>query len=454
MTSQKRNVSKCRLISRFSDERGAFMVIFALVLLVILGFAALGVEAGRWYLVRAELAKGVDAAALAATKNISNPYVNPVQLAREFGLENFHAGYLGTPGSGLGEVQFSASMVQSNRVAVRGDVKAKAVLAKVFGFDTVPVSAMSVAEKRDVEIMMILDRTGSMSTGTKFADLQKAAKSFLSYFAETQAQDRVGLISFGYTVSVDFPLGNDFVNPMTTAINAMKPFGATNMGDAFDQADGPKGLPDQSALPGSERRQQFVVFFSDGMPTALTNKFKYNNVVHDRAVVYAGPGNCRSWEYGSMDVRTYLLKPDAVITNDSQLNDANNRYGDKADTTGDGKSLAASACKTLTTKWYLFEKNPVPGYGPEACSPSIPNGPLVKYFCETARQLALDNAQILKNRGVKIYVVGLGTEQQLDKDFLKALSSGDGYTYITPNSSELEAIFSRIAKEIKLRLVQ
>ena len=64
------------------DERGAFMVIFALVLLVLLGFTALGIEAGRWYLVRAELAKGVDAAALAAAKNISNPYVDPVTLAR------------------------------------------------------------------------------------------------------------------------------------------------------------------------------------------------------------------------------------------------------------------------------------------------------------------------------------------------------------------------------------
>ncbi len=62
---------------RLAGERGAFLVIFALMLLVILGFTALGVEAGRWYLVRAELAKGVDAAALAAARNIGNPNVDP-----------------------------------------------------------------------------------------------------------------------------------------------------------------------------------------------------------------------------------------------------------------------------------------------------------------------------------------------------------------------------------------
>jgi Flp pilus assembly protein TadG len=438
---------------RFSDERGAFMVIFALMLLVLLGFTALGIEAGRWYLVRAELAKGVDAAALAGAKNISNPNVNPNTLADEFGRENFQSGYIGTPGSGAGEVRFNATLVGSDKVHVRGDVNATAILAQLFGVTTIPVSAESVAQKNDVEIVMILDRSGSMQ-GQKIIDLKTAAKNFLSYFTTTQSKDRVGLVSYGYTVSVDFPLGNNFVAPMESAIDKLIAFGATNMEDAFEQTGGPKGLPDQSTFPpGSPTRKQFIVFFSDGMPTALRDKFKYNGTDYD-AVICAGPGNCRSWEYASMDVRSYLYKPNVIINNYTDQESLANRYGYSADTTGDGKSAGASACGKLTTKWYLFEKNPVPGYGPEACSPSIPNGPLVKYFCETARQLALDNAQILKNRGVKIYVVGLGTEQQLDKDFLKALSSGDGYTYITPNSSELEAIFSRIAKEIKLRLVQ
>jgi hypothetical protein len=96
MKESKRTVSKIAGL-RVADERGAFAVIFALVLLVLLGFTALGIEAGRWYLVRAELAKGVDAGALVAAKNISNPYVDPVVIAREFGEENFRAGYIGRP---------------------------------------------------------------------------------------------------------------------------------------------------------------------------------------------------------------------------------------------------------------------------------------------------------------------------------------------------------------------
>jgi Flp pilus assembly protein TadG len=455
MASKTRNILGECMRGRLAGERGAFLVIFALMLLVILGFTALGVEAGRWYLVRAELAKGVDAAALAAARNISNPHVNNLTLAEEFGVANFYGGYMGTPGlMEGGTVQFTATMTAADKVHVQGTVQAKAILARIFGFDAIPVRAVSVAQKKDVEIMMVLDRSGSMGQPSdKINNLKIAAKNFLSFFEETQAQDRVGLVSFGYTVSMDRPLGTDFVALMKTAIDGMNAFGATNMEEAFVKAGGPGGLPDQSTLPaGSLMRQQFVVFFSDGMPTALTDKFKYNDVVYDRAVVYAGSLNCLSTEYDVMDVRTVLLKPDAIVTNDSQLNDGNNRFGNSADTTGDGKSSAASTCGKLTTKWYLFEKRTVPGYTAEACG--IPNRPLAQYFCETARQLTLDNAQVLKNRNVKIYVVGLGTSLQLDENFLKSLSSGQGFAYFTTDPKELDAIFKRIAKEIKLRLVE
>jgi Flp pilus assembly protein TadG len=443
MTSRARNISRCRLIGRYSDERGAFMIIFALVLLVILGFAALGVEAGRWYLVRAELAKGVDAAALAAAKNISNPYVSPVTLAQEFGAENFKDGYLGTPGSGTGEVQFNAEMVQSDKVRVTGHVYATAILAKVFGIDTVPISAASMAQRKDVEIMMILDRSGSMA-GQKIDDLKKAANGFLNFFEDTQDRDKVGLISFAYHASVDRALGPDFVGPMRVSINAMNAIGATNMEDAIDQADGPKGLQDQTGVPGDKRVEQFVVFFSDGQPTAMRGKFRNAGKDYDAVAVHTG--NCKPWETNTNSYRVVGPLRNALNGND---------LGVEPLPTGDGKPSASSACGSATTKWYMFETRPVTGYSAESCS--IPHSVLsggTGYFCKTARQMALDHAKELKDKGIKIYAVGLGTTTSIDPDFLKALSSGEDFTYITPSSSELEAIFKKIAKEIKLRLVE
>ncbi len=65
--------------------------------------------------------------------------------------------------------------------------------------------------------------------------------------------------------------------------------------------------------------------------------------------------------------------------------------------------------------------------------------------------MAIDHASALKARGIKIYAIGLGN---VDTTFLGSVASGSDYVHITPNSSELEAIFKKIAKEIKLRLVQ
>ena len=428
---------------RLAGERGAFLVIFALMLLVILGFTALGVEAGRWYLVRAELAKGVDAAALAAAKNISNPHVDPLTLAREFGAENFYAGYLGTPGSGTEGGPISQPP-WPRRTASRwtGRSMPRPSWRRSSASTRFPVRAVSVAQRKDVEIMMILDRTGSMA-GTKFTDLQKAANSFLDYYEDTQARDRMGLISYSYEVKVNYALGNNFVGPMRAAINAMIASGATNMEDAFDQADGPKGFPDQTGMPAGQRRQQFVVFFSDGQPTAMRGKFRRDGKDYDAVVVHTG--NCKPWEsYTTYKVVGPLRDPNTGAD-----------LGVQPLVTGDGKPSASSACAKATTKWYMLETRPLTGYSAESCD--IPHSVLsggTGYFCRTARQMALDHAQELKAKGIKIYVVGLGTTTSIDPDFLKALSSGDDYTFITPSSGELEAIFKKIAKEIKLRLVQ
>jgi Flp pilus assembly protein TadG len=117
------------------NETGAVLLTVALFLLLMLGFMALGVEAGRWYLVRAEMSKSVDAGALAGARNLSNPYVDPKTLAHEFTVENFPTGALGTPSSGTGTASFDVQMPGDGKVQVSGKASALAIFAKMFGFD-------------------------------------------------------------------------------------------------------------------------------------------------------------------------------------------------------------------------------------------------------------------------------------------------------------------------------
>ena len=449
---------------KFLDQRGAFLVIFALVLLVLLGFTALGIEAGRWYLVRAELSKSVDSAALVAAKNISNPInVSPEALALDFGYENFYAGYLGTPGSGAdGEVQFSVTSLSSDTFQVKGNVNAPATLARLFGINYIPVVAVAAAQeagKKNTEIMMVLDRTGSMK-GLKIRDLQRAATSFAANFGETQDKDKMGLISFATDVQVAVPLRDQFVSDIQSKIGALYAEGGTNMEDAIDQAGGDGGLKDQSGIEKSKRVQQYVVFFSDGMPTAFRYTFVGADNVYDSVatnVAYADTAkNCRpqnAWEQSGMEVWFYspTVPPYSEGAQMGPMGSGLTAY------TGDGRpwQQSSSTCiKRDTVKWNIFSTGygPVPGYSVDYCM--IPQMNLALYTCATARQMTLDKAQVLKDRGIKIYVIGLGTDMEIDKAFLTQISSGENYTYTTDNSGELAGIFNKIAKEIKLRLVQ
>jgi Flp pilus assembly protein TadG len=419
------------------NQRGAILVLFALLSIVLIGFCALGIETGYWYLVKAELSKSVDAGAIAGAKNIANPYVDPLALAEQIAQENFPVGQLGTPTTGPGTVTFRAYRDDNHQIRVTGSVNPHIFLAQVFGINQIVASSRGVAQKNEVEIMLVLDRSGSMS-GTPIRDLKSAAIEFIRNFEETQATDKLGLISFATSVSVNYALGHNYISPMTSAINNMTAIGATNAEDALAQAYGPQGLTDQSAIPADQRVQQFVIFFSDGNPTAFRGRFKNNGVDNIDAVV-CGTGNTCD------DVYTSLGRPDS----ETWLS-INPNY------TGDGKTRITSKCPTnsttFTTKWYVFSQYPVPGYtDPEYCH--IPNGTrqaLPRYIYNTARQMTLDQADVLKGRNVKIYTIGLGN---IDRTFLSRIASGSTYEYYTPNSSDLEAIFNAIAKDISLRLV-
>ena len=438
-----------------NNQSGTILVLFALLLVVLLGFGALAIDVGNWYAVQAELSKSVDAAAFAGAKNISNAaFVNTQTLVDDFGRENFPLGLLGTSETGAGIATFTAAYPSTHSVSVTGSVKGSAYLAGIFGVgDHVFTNGFGVASMNKVEIMLTLDRSASMQ-GNKIRDLKTAAKSFIGFFKDTQDTDKMGLVSFATTPKFDFNLGFDYVNAMLTKIDGMSANDYTNAEDAI--AQGGAQLPDQSHYPADQRVNQFLIFFSDGMPTALRSKFKYNNTDY-AGVVHEGSGtNCRSTTGSVYDT---LYKADG----------SGQYSGVNPDTTGDGKSTSTTSCKSCTgrgctptgylnTKWYLFDPSytgnlgPVSGYATEYCT--IPANNLHNYFCNAAKQMALNNAQALKDRGVKIYVVGLGSSNEIDETFLTSISSGSTYTYIAPTSAELEGIFNLIARDIKLRLVQ
>ena len=455
-----------------NNQKGAVLIIFALSLIVLLGFVALGIEAGRFYLTQAELAKAVDAASLAGAENyclVNCPY-DIVALTTDFGLENFQPGYLGTPQSGGQSVTFTVTTgPEPGMVNVEGRAYTRAIFAQLFGIGAVQAGKTGGrAQKNEVQIMLVLDRSYSMN-GTPLADLKKAALGFLEYYRDTEAEDEMGLVSFATGAKVNFAVGHNYYTPIYNAINALATSNQnnrmfTNAMDALNQAGDSSrgGLSDQSGVIPANRKSQYILFFTDGHPTAFRSTFTRNGTNYD-AVVHS-EGNCTS---NSENMETSLWNP----ATESDWNTSTLR----ADPTGDGKPTSGTdrtVCPRpnwwspipTTTKWGSFSRYPIvsppyrsPGLGteryPQYCSISSDtyldgqNG----YVCRTARQMAIDSAATLKARFIKIYAIGLGN---VDSSFLSAVATpGSDYVNIAPDSSDLEAIFKKIAKEIKLRLV-
>ena len=429
---------------RAKHEAGSILIAFTLFLALMLSFAAVATEGGRWYLVRAELSKSVDAGALQGARNISNPFVSPTTLAVDFCNENFQNGYLGTPGSGTGTANFTAQMVGTNKVLVNGSASAVAILGKIVGFNLIPVAAAGAAAMAKVEIMLILDRSGSMGTPDAngklpINNLKTAAASFVDYFTDTQASDKMGLISFSTVPRLDRPLGTNFVSALKTAIaaNNMNAGGNTNAEDAIDMANGPGGFTDQTGVPVDARVQQFAIFFSDGLPNTFRWTFKRNNTTYD--AVARCNDNCDDPNNLRFDSGLYSASTGGPLILGGAV------------PTGDGLLAGSSKCGTISTRWNVFDIYPVPGYAADACS--IPINPYMhNQVCTIARTLAILHAKELKDAGISVFTIGLG--DGVDKPLMTALASSTDQALFAYASGDLQALFQKVAQDIKLRLVQ
>ena len=78
----------------FRNEDGFTMIYLAVTLTVLLLFTGLAVDSGRAYLVKAQLSKAVDGAALGAARNLNSG--DPKAEALRIFAANFPTGYLGT----------------------------------------------------------------------------------------------------------------------------------------------------------------------------------------------------------------------------------------------------------------------------------------------------------------------------------------------------------------------
>ena len=151
------------------DERGSVAVIFAETLVPSLLAIGLAVDTARAYAVKSQLQQALDAAALAVGSS-SGTDAQMQALAQKFFDANFNPNGLATGSS----IQVS---VVGDTITATGTATVDATVMQIGGFDTILIAEHSqvVRAIRGLELAMVLDNTGSMTTSDNIGALREAA---------------------------------------------------------------------------------------------------------------------------------------------------------------------------------------------------------------------------------------------------------------------------------------
>ena len=245
-----------------SNEAGFTLVYMAGLLTLLTLSAGLAVDTGRAYVVKAQLTKAVDGAALGAARALNSG--DPRGAAGRIFRANFPAGYMGTTSVTDSSAPgfFTSTVVPATGVNIV-TVSATAVLPttfmKVASFNTVTVSSTGEATRRMVDLSLVLDVSSSI--GSKWAAVHDATQAFINSF--DQNNDRMALLTFGNGASVldAMPSSRGFnkaklMNDVPTTL----PGGSTNMVEGLYRCwDQLRSVP-----AGSQSGLRVIVLFTDG----------------------------------------------------------------------------------------------------------------------------------------------------------------------------------------------
>lgn len=181
------------------NSSGVTAIIFGLASMVLFLMAGAAVDFSQALSVRQKLGNALDAAALAVGSSGTLDEDDARDLAEDVFYANFPADEIGTPGEltiNLAEQVVTLSATASVDTAFLGIIGTNVL--------NVGMSTEVTREGKNLEIVMVLDNTGSMS-GSKIADLKVAADLLVDIvMGNTATSDhaKIGLVPFAASVNI------------------------------------------------------------------------------------------------------------------------------------------------------------------------------------------------------------------------------------------------------------
>jgi Flp pilus assembly protein TadG len=257
-------------------EDGVILVFIAGVLVVLLLLAGLAIDLGQAYVVKAQLTKAVDGAALASARMGSSAEISEKEEAIRIFRANFPQGYMGT--SSVTEPAanpdfFSSFYDQESGVhfiTVRAQATIPTTFMRLAGFDKLTVRSMGEARRRLVDLSMVLDT--SYSIGSDWNLVRDAARSFIDSF--DPSTDRLSVTLFSNGAHVSYPMSSAHGFDQTAALDAVPknlPGGYTAMVEGLY-----RGWDELRSVPaGSQSGLRVIVLFTDGCTNLVPGNYTY-----------------------------------------------------------------------------------------------------------------------------------------------------------------------------------
>ncbi|HET6519605.1 MAG TPA: TadE/TadG family type IV pilus assembly protein [Geminicoccaceae bacterium] len=192
-----------RLRDLLRDQRGAVMAIVGLAIIPLFGMVGLAVDVGRGFLVKSRLSQAIDAAALAGGRAFDQSLRG--DDITMFFEANFPADYMGAVlDTGDPRITFDD---QRNTITIEARATIPTTFMAVTGIHEMTVAARTVVERelRGMELVLVMDNTGSMRSGAKIDAMKDAATDLINILfgnRETVENFWVGVVPYVATVNI------------------------------------------------------------------------------------------------------------------------------------------------------------------------------------------------------------------------------------------------------------
>ncbi len=203
MSSKRQSMQGTALRRLLLEQRGGVAAIMGLAIIPLFAVVGLAIDTGRGYMLKSKLSYAIDAAGLAGGRAFDTDL-------REEDIEmffeaNFPTGYMNSellPDHPV--VTFDDA---NNRVTIEASATLPTAFMGVVGVQEITVSARTVIQRelRGMELVLVMDNTGSMRGNGGMAAMQPAATDLIDILygdRETVPQFWVGVVPYVASVNI------------------------------------------------------------------------------------------------------------------------------------------------------------------------------------------------------------------------------------------------------------